>query len=160
MHLLLPSEVSDRPSRTSEAELYAGNTAARQLHPPPHPLGVGPVCSCCWHPAGNDADVKVCAGKRRSACLLAKKGLDPFEDKARAGWKETGESLSKAASSRVPDAITQTENTAKRQQNAAMRSRQAAIDMDEPEALRRMREERERQEAEAVKVEVGEGTSR
>ncbi|EKX43070.1 hypothetical protein GUITHDRAFT_110795 [Guillardia theta CCMP2712] len=116
------------------APSIGGSPAARQLHCPPHALGVG----------------QVCAGKRGSACLLAKKGLDPFEDKARAGWKETGESLSKAASSRVPDAITQTENTAKRQQNAAMRSRQAAFDMDEPEALRRMREERERQEAEEV----------
>jgi hypothetical protein len=47
---------------------------------------------------------------------------------------------------KVPDAITQTDNSAKRQQNAQMRA-SSGEDSGEPEALRKMREEREMREA-------------
>eukprot|EP00288_Rhodomonas_lens_P016385 CAMPEP_0177709156 /NCGR_PEP_ID=MMETSP0484_2-20121128/10654_1 /TAXON_ID=354590 /ORGANISM="Rhodomonas lens, Strain RHODO" /LENGTH=618 /DNA_ID=CAMNT_0019220757 /DNA_START=17 /DNA_END=1873 /DNA_ORIENTATION=+ len=49
---------------------------------------------------------------------------------------------------KIPDAITQTDNSAKRQQNAAMRARQAQA--DEPEALKQMRLKREAEEREAA----------
>ena len=75
----------------------------------------------------------------------------------RATWKEAGESLAADANKgspekrvRVPDAITQTDNSAKRAQNAQMRSRKVAA--DEPEALRKMREEREAREAQAAQA--------
>jgi len=70
----------------------------------------------------------------------------------RATWKEAGASLEADANKgspekrvRVPDAITQTDNSAKRADNAQMRSRKIAA--DEPEALRKMRDEREAREA-------------
>eukprot|EP00291_Cryptomonas_curvata_P004772 CAMPEP_0172196000 /NCGR_PEP_ID=MMETSP1050-20130122/26546_1 /TAXON_ID=233186 /ORGANISM="Cryptomonas curvata, Strain CCAP979/52" /LENGTH=176 /DNA_ID=CAMNT_0012872177 /DNA_START=189 /DNA_END=716 /DNA_ORIENTATION=+ len=50
---------------------------------------------------------------------------------------------------KVPDAITQTDNSEKRLQNAQLRARQRAED-NEPEALRQMRLAREREEAEAA----------
>jgi hypothetical protein len=54
---------------------------------------------------------------------------------------------SNEGSKKVPDAITQTDNSAKRQQNAQMRATSAAMYSDEPEALRKMREEREARES-------------
>ena len=50
---------------------------------------------------------------------------------------------------KVPDAITQTDNSEKRLQNAQMRARQRAEE-NEPEALKQMRLAREREEAEAA----------
>jgi len=49
---------------------------------------------------------------------------------------------------KVPDAITQTDNSAKRAQNSQMRQKKSSI--DEPEALRKMREEREARELKAL----------
>eukprot|EP00960_Hanusia_phi_P014322 422359-Hanusia_phi.AAC.1 len=132
MPSLLPLHVSSMSIEPGGADLNADGQAVRLVDPLLHACGVKHACG----------------GRRHAGRLLAKKGLDPFDDSARAGWKEKGESLSKAANSRVPDAITQTENTAKRQQNAAMRSRLPSRDVDEPEALRKMREERERREEE------------
>ena len=65
-------------------------------------------------------------------------------------WKESGETLSEEAKKvtgakiKVPDAITQTDNSAKRAQLSQMRAKTAQV--DEPEALRKMREEREARE--------------
>ena len=65
-------------------------------------------------------------------------------------WKESGETLSEEAKKvtgakvKVPDAITQTDNSAKRAQLSQMRAKAAQV--DEPEALRKMREEREARE--------------
>jgi hypothetical protein len=73
------------------------------------------------------------------------------EHDPRSTWKESGESLTEevkkanpAAKVKVPDAITQTDNSAKRLQNAQMRQKQ--MEVEEPEALRKMREEREARE--------------
>jgi hypothetical protein len=57
-------------------------------------------------------------------------------------------------SKKVPDAITQTDNSAKRQQNAQMRSTSSGIDPDEPEALRKMREVREAREQEQARLDA------
>ena len=54
---------------------------------------------------------------------------------------EETQKINPQSKTKVPDAITQTDNSAKRAQNSQMRQKKTAI--DEPEALRKMREERE-----------------
>jgi hypothetical protein len=60
---------------------------------------------------------------------------------------------------KVPDAITQTDNSEKRTQNAQIRARQRAQD-NEPEALKQMRLARERDEAEAAAAAAAEARRR